>query len=70
MRLQGKLSQMNLFLGKEKIEFASNGEEVDLLVDCKTTGKQEILLVLHGAGSKAEFSLEALSEDMKMIKTF
>ena len=70
MRLQGKLSQMNLFLGKEKIEFASNGEKVDLLVDCKTTGKQEILLVLHGAGSKEEFSLEALSEDMKMIKTF
>ena len=69
MRLQGKLSQMNLFLEKEKIEFPPNGGEVDFLVDCKTTGKQEILLVLRGADS-TEFSLEALSEDLRMNKTF
>ncbi len=69
MRLQGKLSQMNLFLEKEKIELPPNGGEIDFLVDCKTTGKQEILLVFHGADS-TEFSLEALSEDLRMNKTF
>lgn len=69
MRLRGNLSQINLFLGKDTIEFPSNGVEVDLLVDCKTTGKQEILLVLRGADS-TEFSLEALSEDLRMNKTF
>ena len=70
MRLQGNLSQMSLFLGSEEIEFTSKGDGADLLVDCKKVGKQEILLVLQGAGSKTQFSLEALSEDMNMIKTF
>ena len=70
MRLQGNPSQMNLFLGKEKIELLPKGEGADLLLDCKTTGKQEILLVLKGAGSKTQFSLEALSEDIKLITTF
>jgi len=70
MRLQGNLSQMSLFLGSEEIEFPPKGDGADLLVDCKKVGKQEILLVLQGAGSKTQFSLEALSEDMNMIKTF
>jgi len=70
MRLQGNLSQMSLFLGSEEIEFPPKGDGADILVDCKKVGKQEILLVLQGAGSKTQFSLEALSEDMNMIKTF
>ncbi|MBT7406102.1 MAG: sorbosone dehydrogenase [Opitutae bacterium] len=70
MRLQGNLSQMSLFLGSEEIDFPPNGDGTDLFVNCKKVGKQEILLVLKGAGSKNQFSLEALSEDMNMIKTF
>ena len=70
MRLQGNLGQMSLFLGKDKLKFPSEGQGADLLVDCKKVGKQEILLVLQGAGSKTQLSLEALSEDMNMIKTF
>jgi hypothetical protein len=70
MRLQGNLGQMSLFLGKDKLMFPSEGQGADLLVDCKKVGKQEILMVLQGAGSKTQFSLEALSEDMNMIKTF
>lgn len=70
IRLQGNLSQMSLFLGQEEIKFTPKSQGADLLIDCKDVGRKEILLVLMGAGSNHQFSLEILSEDVKLIQTF
>jgi hypothetical protein len=70
MRLEGDLSQMNLFLGKVQIELPAKGQVADLLIDCKTAGRQHLLLVRQGTSSSGQFSLEARSEDMNMVNTF
>ena len=69
IRLQGDLSQMNLFLGEFQIELPSKGTDAEILVDCKEVGKQEILMVLTGTGPDSEFSLEGLSENITMINS-
>ena len=69
MRLKGNLGELNLFLGNQEVEIPSGGEQADLLIDFKQPGKQSLVMVVNGAGTKGYFALEALSEDLRVINT-
>jgi hypothetical protein len=69
IRLKGDSNHMDLFLGGEPIVIPSDRQDTELEIDCKTTGKHQLLLVLRGAQSSGQVSLEALSEDMTMVNS-
>jgi hypothetical protein len=69
VRLKGNLGDLNLFLGDEEVEIPTEGDQADLLIDFKKAGKQNLLVVVNGRGTKGHFLLEALSEDLRIINT-
>ena len=69
VRLKGDSNHMDLFLDGEPIEIPADRTETDLELDCKKTGKRELMLVLQGPQSSAQVSLEALSEDLTMLNS-
>ncbi|MEC8656175.1 MAG: PVC-type heme-binding CxxCH protein [Verrucomicrobiota bacterium] len=70
VRLKGDSSNMDLFLEGEPIEIPSGRRETELAIDCKKTGKQQLMLVLQGPQSDGQVALEALSEDLNMLNSF
>jgi hypothetical protein len=69
VRLKGNLGDLNLFLGDEEVEIPTGGDQADLLIDFKKAGKQNLLVVVNGRGTKGHFLLETLSEDLRIINT-
>jgi putative heme-binding domain-containing protein len=69
IRLKGDSSHMDLFLDGEPIEIPSDRQDAELEIDCKKTGKRELMLVLQGSQSSGQVSLEALSEDLNMLNS-
>ena len=60
---------MDLFFDGEPIEIPSDQKDTELELDCKKTGKRELMLVLLGARSSGQVSLEALSEDLTILNS-
>ena len=58
---------MDLFFDGEPIEIPSDQKDTELELDCKKTGKRQLMLVLQGSKSSEQVSLEALSEDLTML---
>ena len=69
IRVKGDSNHMDLFLDGEVIEIPSDRTQTDLEIDCKKTGKRQLMLVLQGAQSSGQVSLEALSEDLTMLNS-
>ena len=69
VRLKGDSNRMDLFLDGEPIEIPSDLRDTELELDCKKTGKRELMLVLQGSQSSGQVSLEALSEDLNMLNS-
>ena len=69
MRLSGNLKHLNLFLGDQVIDIPSEGDQTDLVIDFKKSGKQNLLMVVNGSSGKGYFSMEALSDDLQVINT-
>jgi len=69
VRLKGDSNRMDLFLDGEAIEIPADRTETDLELDCKKTGKRQLMLVLQGSKSSEQVSLEALSEDLTMLNS-
>jgi putative heme-binding domain-containing protein len=69
VRLKGDSNHMDLFLDGEPIAIPSDRKDTELEIDCKTTGKHQLMLVLQGTQSSGQVSLEALSEDMTMVNS-
>jgi putative heme-binding domain-containing protein len=67
IRVKGDSNHMDLFLDGEPIEIPSDRKDTDLEIDCKKTGKRQLMLVLQGPQSSGQISLEALSEDLTMV---
>ena len=67
IRVKGDFNHMDLFLDGEPIEIPSDRKDTDLEIDCKKTGKRQLMLVLQGPQSSGQISLEALSEDLTMV---
>ena len=57
------------FLGDQEVEIPAEDDQADLLIDFKKAGKQNLLVVVNGRGTKGHFVLEALSEDLRVINT-
>ena len=47
----------------------AEGDQADLFIDFQKAGKQNLLVVVNGRGTKGHFVLEALSEDLRVINT-
>ena len=69
VRLKGDSNRMDLFLDGEPIEIPADRMETELELDCKKTGKWQLMLVLQGSKSSGQVSLEALSEDLTMLNS-
>ena len=69
VRLKGNLGDLNLFLGGKEVEIPAEGNQADLFIDFPKAGKQNLLVVVNGRGTKGHFVLEALSEDLRVINT-
>ena len=69
IRLKGDSNHMDLFLGGVPIVIPSDRKDTELEIECKKTGKRQLMLVLKGAQSSGQVSLEALSEDMTMVNS-
>ena len=69
VRLKGNLGDLNLFLGGKEVEIPAEGNQADLFIDFTKAGKQNLLVVVNGRGTKGHFALEALSEDLRFINT-
>ena len=69
VRLKGDSNHMDLFLGGEAIEIPSDRQDTELEIDCKKTGKHQLMLVLRGSQSGGQVSLEALSEELTMVNS-
>ena len=69
VRISGDLKYLNLFLGDQEIEITSEGDQTELVIDFKKSGKQNLLMVVNGSSGKGYFSMEALSDDLQVINT-
>jgi putative heme-binding domain-containing protein len=69
IRVKGDSNHMDLFLGGEAIEIPSDRQDTELEIDCKKTGKHQLMLVLRGSQSGGQVSLEALSEELTMVNS-
>ena len=69
VRLKGNLGDLNLFLGGKEVEIPAEGNQADLFIDFTKAGKQNLLVVVNGRGTKGHFALEVLSEDLRFINT-
>ena len=69
VRLKGNLGDLNLFLGEQEVEIPEEGNQADLFIDFKKSGRQNLLVVVNGRGTKGHFVLEALSKDLRIINT-
>ncbi|MBT5377813.1 MAG: hypothetical protein HOL08_02045 [Opitutae bacterium] len=69
IRLKGDSNHIELFLDGEPIEIPSDRKDSELEIDCKKTGKRQLMLVLLGARSSGQVSLEALSEELTMVNS-
>ena len=69
VRISGNLKHLNLFLGDQVIDIPSEGDQTDLVIDFKKSGKQNLLMVVNGSSGKGYFSMEALSDDLQVINT-
>ena len=69
VRLKGNLVDLNLFLGDQEVEIPKEGNQADLFIDFQKVGRQNLLVVVNGRGTKGHFVLEALSEDLRVINT-
>ena len=69
VRLKGNLGDLNLFLGGKEVEIPAEGNQADLFIDFTKAGKQNLLVVVNGRGTKGHFTLEVLSEDLRFINT-
>jgi len=69
IRLKGDSNHMDLFFDGEPIEIPSDRQDAELELDCKKTGKRQLMLVLQGTKSSGQVSLEALSEELIMVNS-
>jgi putative heme-binding domain-containing protein len=69
VRLKGNLVDLSLFLGDQEVVIPAEGDQADLFIDFQKAGKQNLLVVVNGRGTKGHFVLEALSEDLRVINT-
>ena len=69
VRLKGNLVHLSLFLGDQEVVIPAEGDQADLFIDFQKAGKQNLLVVVNGRGTKGHFVLEALSEDLRVINT-
>jgi len=69
IRLKGNLVDLSLFLGDQEVVIPAEGDQADLFIDFQKAGKQNLLVVVNGRGTKGHFVLEALSEDLRVINT-
>ncbi|GIS29241.1 MAG: hypothetical protein CM15mP130_2710 [Verrucomicrobiota bacterium] len=69
VRISGNLKHLNLFLGDQEIDIPSEGDQADLVIDFRKSGKQNLLMVVNGSSGKGYFSMEALSDDLQVINT-
>jgi hypothetical protein len=60
---------LSLFLGDQEVVIPAEGDQADLFIDFHKAGKQNLLVVVNGRGTKGHFALEALSEDLRVINT-
>ena len=67
LRISGNLKHLNLFLGDQEIDIPPEGDKTDLVIDFKKSGKQNLLMVVNGTSGKGYFSMEALSDDLRVI---
>ena len=52
-----------------EVEIPEEGNQADLFIDFQKAGKQNLLVVVNGRGTKGHFALEVLSEDLRFINT-
>ena len=69
VRISGDLKYLNLFLGDQEIDIPPEGGQTDLVIDFKKSGKQNLLMVVNGSSGKGYFSMETLSDDLRVINT-
>jgi putative heme-binding domain-containing protein len=69
IRLKGDSNHIDLFFDGEPIVIPPDRKDTELEIECKKTGKRQLMLVLKGAQSSGQVSLEALSEDLTMLNS-